>query len=139
MKPDMHFGAIKPIFENAGFLRKHMTHEEKVLWGYISNNQLEFKFRRQHPIWMYIADFYCHELKLVIEIDGGIHDNEDVKINDCIRENDLIDFGIKVIRFTNHEVRCEIDKVIREIKNTINNIKNTQLRSVKEDTNHHGL
>ena len=128
----MHFGAIKSIFENAEFLRKHMTHEEKIMWGYISNNQLEYKFRRQHPIWMYIADFYCHELKLVIEIDGGIHDQEDVKINDYIRENDLVDFGIKVIRFTNHEMKCEIDKVIADIKNTINNIKNIQSQLLKE-------
>ena len=76
VKRDMHFGAIKPIFENAEFLRKNMTHEEKLLWGFIANNQLGYKFRRQHPIWRYIADFYCHELKLVIELDGGIHDRE---------------------------------------------------------------
>ncbi len=128
----MHFGAIKPIFENAEFLRKNMTHEEKLLWGYIMNNQLGYKFRRQHPIWMYIADFYCHELKLVIEIDGDINNREDVKANDIIRENDLIDFGIKVIRFANHEIKCEIDKVIIEIKNRIDNIKSIQLQTIKE-------
>ncbi len=126
MKDDMHFGAIKPIFENAEFLRKNMTHEEKLLWGYLANNQLEFKFRRQHPIWMYIADFYCHELKLVIEIDGGIHNRKDVKENDTIRENDLIDFGIKVIRFTNDEIKQAIDKVLANIKSIISEIKNTQ-------------
>jgi len=134
MKKDMHFGAIKPIFENAEFLRKNMTHEEKIVWGYISNNQLEYKFRRQHPIWMYIADFYCHELKLVIEIDGGIHNREDVKVNDSIRENDLIDFGITVIRFTNDKIKFEIDKVIMDIKSTINNIKRIQLQSIKTTT-----
>ncbi|WP_462250197.1 endonuclease domain-containing protein [Ferruginibacter sp.] len=126
MKNDMHFGAIKPIFKNAEFLRKNMTHEEKIVWGYICNNQLDFKFRRQHPIWMYIADFYCHELKLVIEIDGGIHNREDVKENDSIRENDLTEFGIKVIRFTNDEIKCTIDKVIEDIKSTIKIIKNIE-------------
>ncbi len=128
MKKDMHFGAIKPIFENAAFLRKNMTHEEKIVWGYICNNQLDFKFRRQHPIWMYIADFYFHELKLVIEIDGGIHNREDVKTNDTIRENDLTDFGITVIRFTNDEIKFTINKVIAEIRNTIENIKIIQLQ-----------
>ena len=103
-----------------------MTHEEKIVWGYICNNQLDFKFRRQHPIWMYIADFYCHKLKLVIEIDGGIHNREDVKENDSIRENDLTDFGIKVIRFTNDEIKCTIDKVIEDIKSTIKNIKSIE-------------
>ena len=128
----MHFGAIKPIFENAELLRKNMTHEEKLLWGNIANNQLGYKFRRQHPIWMYIADFYCHELKLIIEIDGGIHNKEDVKRNDIIREGDLVDLGIQVIRFTNDEVKCAIDKVITEIKNTIENIKSLQLQTIKE-------
>jgi cyclase len=90
MQNDMHFGAIKSIFENAEFLRKHMTHEEKILWGYISNNQLEYKFRRQHPIWMCIADFYCHELKLIIEIDGSIHDNEDEKRMTLLEKTTLL-------------------------------------------------
>jgi imidazole glycerol-phosphate synthase subunit HisF len=139
MKNDMHFGAIKPIFENAEYLRKNMTHEEKLLWGYIANNQLGYKFRRQHPIWMYIADFYCHELKMVIEVDGGIHNRRDIKANDIIRENDLVDFGIRVIRFTNDEVKCKIDKVIADIINTIGNIKNIQLQSIKEKSKSQSL
>lgn len=119
MKQDMHYGAIKPIFENAEYLRKNMTHEEKIVWAYLSNNQMGFKFRRQHPIWMYIADFYCHELKLVIEIDGSIHNLNDVKMKDVIRENDLVDFGITVLRFTNETVRSEMEVVIKNITETI--------------------
>lgn len=119
MKNDMHYGAIKPIFENAEYLRKNMTHEEKIVWAYLANNQMGFKFRRQHPIWMYIADFYCHELKLVIEIDGSIHNLNDVKMNDVIRENDLVDFGITVLRFTNEAVRLELDFVTKTITETI--------------------
>ncbi len=119
MKQDMHYGAIKPIFENAEYLRKNMTHEEKIVWAYLSNNQMGFKFRRQHPIWMYIADFYCHELKLVIEIDGSIHNLNDVKMNDVIRENDLVDFGITVLRFTNQTVRSEMEVVTKNITETI--------------------
>ena len=135
----MHYGAIKTIFENAEFLRKNMTHEEKLLWGHIANNQLGVKFRRQHPIWMYIADFYCHELKLAIEVDGGIHDREDVKTNDIIRENDLNDFGIKVIRFSNFEIKCDIATVMTTIKNTITSIKNEPLQKIKETPTQQGL
>ena len=119
MKQDMHYGAIKPIFENAEYLRKNMTHEEKIVWAYLSNNQMGFKFRRQHPVWMYIADFYCHELKLIIEIDGSIHTIADVKANDLIREKDLTDFGITILRFTNEAVRHEMDTVTKNITESI--------------------
>lgn len=119
----MHFGAIKLIFEKAEHLRKNMTHEEKILWMYIANKQLGYKFRRQHPVWMYIADFYCHELKLVIEVDGGIHERIDVSENDAMREDNLTGLGIKVIRFTNAEIRCQIDKVLENIKAVIIDLK----------------
>lgn len=119
MKKDMHFVAIKPIFENAAYLRKNMTHEERIVWNCLSANKMGFKFRRQHPIWMYIADFYCHELRLVIEIDGGIHLGQDIKAQDAIRENDLHDFGIEVLRFTNEEVRCNLPDVTKTITTTI--------------------
>lgn len=116
---DMHFGAIKPIFENAAYLRKNMTHDERIVWAYLTNNKMGFKFRRQHPIWMYIADFYCHELKLVIEIDGSIHNRADVKSNDIIRENDLVDFGITVLRFTNNAVRNQLTEVVKNISDAV--------------------
>lgn len=56
-KVDMHYGASKLIFQKAEELRKFPTHEEEIVWGFISKNQLGVKFRRQHPIWNYIADF----------------------------------------------------------------------------------
>lgn len=61
------------IFENAKVLRKNMTEGEKVLWGYLKGGLNGLKFRRQHPIGIYIADFYCHSVKLIIELDGKIH------------------------------------------------------------------
>ncbi len=67
----MHYGASKLIFQRAEELRKFPTHEEQIVWGYLADNQLGVKFRRQHPLLLYVADFYCHSLKLVIEIDGG--------------------------------------------------------------------
>ena len=72
-KGNMHYGASKLIFQRPEELRKFCTHEEEIIWGYLKGNQSGVKFRRQHPLSNYIADFYCHALKLVIEIDGLIH------------------------------------------------------------------
>ena len=120
---DMFYGAIKPIFERAEQLRKNPTYEEKLLWQVLKVNQLGVRFKRQHPIWLYIADFYCHELKLVIEVDGSIHDVKEVMDHDKLREEDIISFGIKVIRFRNKEIRTEIEIVIDKIRIIISEIK----------------
>ncbi|HMK17485.1 MAG TPA: endonuclease domain-containing protein [Chitinophagaceae bacterium] len=82
----------------------------------------KYKFRRQHPISIYIADFYCHKIKLVIEIDGSIHDTEEAKLNDKRRQQDLEDLKLTVIRFTNDQVKNEIESVIEIISSTINKL-----------------
>ena len=79
------------------------------------------RFKAQHPIDIFIADFYCHALKLVIEIDGEIHHSNDQKEYDINREAELERFGIKVIRFTNMEVEQDIEKVRREIEKICQN------------------
>ena len=76
-----------------------------------------------HPIWKFIADFYCHELRLVIEIDGGIHLKSENKEYDLSREIILKDFKIEILRFTNDEVINKPDWVVDEIKRTIELIK----------------
>lgn len=77
----MHYGASHLLFKRAEEVRKYSTHEENIIWGYVKGKQTGYKFRRQHPLLFYIADFYCHELKLVIEIDGLIREKADVKIS----------------------------------------------------------
>lgn len=69
----MFLGADRLIFQNAYALRGSMTDAETLLWGYLKGSQLGAKFRRQHPIGIYIADFYCHQRKLIIELDGSVH------------------------------------------------------------------
>ena len=123
---DMFYGAIKPIFARAEELRKNQTEDEKLLWQRLKRNQLGVRFKRQHPIWMYIADFYCHELKLVIEVDGSIHNVKEVIENDMIRQEDIVSFGIRVIRFTNIEVRTDIGSVISRIQTIINELQANQ-------------
>ncbi len=120
MKENMHHGASNLIFQRAEELRNNMTIAEEILWKEIHINQWHVKFRRQHPIANYIVDFYCHSLKLVIELDGGIHDNEDAKKLDELRERHLTELGLRVIRFKNEEVYKEMDKVLNTISIAIN-------------------
>lgn len=119
MKENMFYGASPMIFELAKKLRNQLTHEEIVLWGVLKERFPSLKFRRQHPVSNYIADLYCHSEKLIIEIDGSIHDLEEVKINDKLRQTELESLGIKVIRFTNNDVNKNIEKVLGEIEKNI--------------------
>lgn len=121
---DMHYGATGIIFQNARILRNNMTESEKYLWGFISKKQLlETKFRRQHPIGNYIADFYCHKIKLVIELDGEYHEDQYQKIHDSYRDSEMERLGIKVLRFKNNEVLKSIDEVLNQIKTVLQNLK----------------
>ena len=93
-----------------------MTLAELILWGRLKDRKVfQAKFRRQHPVDIFIVDFYCHEYKLVIEIDGEIHNNENRRDYDLGRTAELKKFGIRVIRFTNEEVVYKIDQVVNRI------------------------
>ena len=115
----MFYKADPLIFENARQLRKKLTPAEQTFWLRLKENFPEYKFRRQHPISIYIADFYCHKLKLVIEIDGSVHDSEEAKLNDEKRQNDLESLNLTVIRFTNNQVKDKIEFVIEKISSTV--------------------
>jgi len=113
---DMHYGAGLAIFKKAKELRDSPTRAEEFLWEKIRRNQLsEFKFRRQHPIANFIADFYCHEVRLVVELDGSIHRKIEQKDYDKGREHELRTFGIRVLRFKNEEVINDIELVVSKI------------------------
>ena len=114
---DMWKGASPQIFSNAKKLRENQTQAEEKLWLAVKNNQLEgYKFRRQHPLSIYVADFYCHALKLVVEIDGGYHLTEEQQLLDEKRTSDIEFQGLKVIRFTNEEIMLKLPEVIDKIK-----------------------
>ena len=120
MKDNMHYGASNLIFQKAEELRNNMTLAEEILWREIHINQWKAKFRRQHPIAIYIVDFYCHSLKLVIELDGSIHDTDEAKKDDEVRERHLKKLGLRIIRFKNEEVYKEMDKVLDIISKVVN-------------------
>jgi very-short-patch-repair endonuclease len=105
MDETLHIGTKEMNFENAKRMRRNPTHGESILWAELRNRKLlNYKFRRQHPLSNYIADFYCHELKLVIELDGEYHTNDDVKQQDKKRTEHLREFDITVYRLTNQEL-----------------------------------
>ena len=113
----MFYGASGRTFASAKRLRGNMTEAENILWERLSKNQLNnCRFRRQHPVGNYIADFYCHKAKLIVEVDGGHHYKNEQAHYDAKRTEELNRLGIKVIRFSNGQVKNDIEKVLEEIK-----------------------
>jgi len=112
---NMYYGAMPYLFKKAKELRLNPTGAEAKLWNHLKNSQLGVRFKAQHPIAEFIADFYCHPLKLVIEVDGEIHDSEEQKRYDLMRTSILNEYGIHEIRFTNQEIEEDIDLVIMKI------------------------
>jgi very-short-patch-repair endonuclease len=114
---NLHKGADPKLFCYARQNRKDLTAAEKILWLHLRDRRLEgFKFRRQHPIADFIADFFCLECNLVVEVDGGYHTEKEQQQYDEGRTYELKELKIKVIRFTNNEVIEDTLSVLNEIK-----------------------
>ncbi|MEO8558337.1 MAG: endonuclease domain-containing protein [Rhodospirillales bacterium] len=95
-------------------LQRNLTDVERKLWSRLRNSQLDnFKFRRQHPIGPYIVDFFCEQVRLIVELDGGQH--SEAANADARRTAYLNTFGYRVIRFWNNEVFENIDIVLDSI------------------------
>ncbi len=108
------------LIDNARKLRKNQTDAEALLWQLLRNRQIQnAKFRRQHPINPYILDFYCHEKKLAIELDGGQHNTDEGKVVDQRRTDFLNSKGIRVLRFWNNEVLQKTESVLELIYNAL--------------------
>ncbi|MEA5582506.1 DUF559 domain-containing protein [Nodularia harveyana UHCC-0300] len=106
---------LKPL---ARQMRTEPTLSEKLLWQRLKNKQLlGFKFRRQQVIDRFIVDFYCHDIKLVIEVDGEVHNYTQLK--DAIRQEFLESLGLRVVRFKNEDVLLNIEGVLEKILVTI--------------------
>ncbi|MCB0450434.1 MAG: leucine--tRNA ligase [Confluentibacter sp.] len=113
------------LLERAKEMRANPTQAEAVLWEQLRNKNLEAKFRQQHLIGDYIVDFVCLDKKLIVEVDGKIHENqldEDAKRTEILENDDY-----KVIRFSNEEVLGNIDSVLKTIQEAL-----SQRESVKD-------
>ena len=107
------------LIEYARKLRKGSTSPEAKLWSVLRNRQMSgVKFRRQHPIDIYVADFYCEELKLIIELDGESHFTDSGKASDAIRSK-YLQKNYKIIRFTNEEIANDFEGVVNSIYSII--------------------
>jgi very-short-patch-repair endonuclease len=114
----MYFNATPEKMEIAKNLRNNMTHTEQLLWEKLKGKQIcGLRFRRQHPINLFIVDFYCHQVRLVIEVDGEIHDQQ-AEYDDG-RSAEMEKLGIIVIRFRNYEVENDIENVISKIQTIV--------------------
>ncbi len=119
----LHLDAPEIHFSRARNLRRGMTEAEIALWRYLQNRKAGgYKFRRQHPLGSYIADFYCHEKRLVVEVDGEIHLNPEAVEKDENRTAVLDRSGIAVIRYSNQEGLENTESVVQSIIQKLNNL-----------------
>ena len=115
-----YYGALPKTEQRAKTLRKDSTSAEKLLWKILRNREIKkLKFRRQHPIGHFILDFYCHELRLGIELDGDIHEIDFVKKHDNKRQAILRKLGITIIRFDNEIILSNPDSTLKEIQKLV--------------------
>ncbi|MBS1684867.1 MAG: endonuclease domain-containing protein [Bacteroidetes bacterium] len=120
---EMHYGASPKLFKYAVDMRKNPTATEKITWDLIKVPPFaQFRFRRQHPIGAFIADFYSHSLKAVIEIDGGYHLDKEQRALDGFRDSDMEGYGIRVLRLKNQEVEGDLERVRERIMSFVDGI-----------------
>jgi len=125
---DMYYGAKPELFRLAKRMRNNPTKAEENLWKQLKKFRKEgFVFRRQHPIDIFITDFYCHKLKMVIEVDGEIHNETQIQEYDDGRSGELEKYEIKVIRFRNEEIINNQELVIKEIQSVIKELASPSL------------
>ena len=104
--------------DHAREMRNNPTFAERLLWSRLRSRRCAgFKFRRQHIIDSHIVDFYCMETKLVIEVDGDVHDLTFEQ--DQVRQKHLESLGLRVLRFTNNDVRYRLEGVLHTIEKTL--------------------
>jgi very-short-patch-repair endonuclease len=116
----LYYGTRPEILKLARDNRNHPTEAEAKLWALLRQRHLfGVKFRRQHPISRFIADFYCHQAKLIIEVDGGYHEDEQQRELDQGRQAELEDLGLVVLRFKNEDVEEGEKQVIEKIRSVL--------------------
>ena len=113
---EMYYGALTRNFEYVKQNRVNSTPAENALWEELRNKKLKgYKFRRQHPVGIFILDFYCHLAKLAIEIDGEYHLEQEQQLYDRARTELLNQAGIKELRFTNQDILTNLPSVLDAI------------------------
>ncbi|MGE5480046.1 MAG: endonuclease domain-containing protein [Chloroflexota bacterium] len=110
--------------ENARYLRNHSTRAERIVWGFIRKKQMfGYGFYRQKPIGQYIADFYCKELDLLIEVDGISHNSSEAQAKDREKDAYYTSLGMKVFRITDEEVLGNGNLAEQKLREFIQNME----------------
>ncbi len=116
----------------AKHMRQNPTVAENILWRRLRRKQVGgFSFRRQHPIGRFIVDFYCAKARLVIEVDGEIHDGSEQAEYDASRQEFLEGLDLKVLRFDNAQVYQATDAVIEAIAESLYGLSEDEVRVVE--------
>ena len=111
-----HIPYIKDLKEFSRELRSNQTLGETLLWTQLQRRQVRgYQFNRQKPLGNYIVDYYCKKLQLVIEVDGNSHHFEEISVRDVERQRILEEKGLKFLRFTEHDVRKNMEIVLSQI------------------------
>ncbi len=108
--------------EKAKELRANSTLSEILLWNEIKGRKLGVQFHRQVPIDRYIIDFYCHELKLAIEVDGSTHDNPTSYIKDILRDQQLKALGVIIVHIGDGDIKVDLESVIHYLKQKLEQV-----------------
>ncbi len=120
MKEQIH--NKREMLERRKKLRNNATQEEKLLWKYLRKSYVaDAKFRRQHSVGYYVLDFYCPEVRLAVELDGGGHYTEEVMEYDKTRDEYLKALNIKTIRFNNRDVKNNMTGILDLLGDEIEN------------------
>ena len=127
--PNRHPGGDRSRAGFARHLRREQTDAERLLWSRLRNRRVTgAKLRRQHPVPPYVLDFFCREIGLAIELDGGQHGENDGEAHDREQTAQLASRGIRVLRFWNHEVLGDMDMVLVNVYRTIEELRATERR-----------
>lgn len=118
-KTRMYYGTNLMAFRNAKELRNRLTEAESFLNELLKKQFPKIRFRKQHPIGPYIADFYAHKLKLVIEVDGSIHRNPEVLANDLEKDSFYRENELTVLRCSNEDVFNGSEIILGQIKHIV--------------------
>jgi very-short-patch-repair endonuclease len=106
----------------ARYLRRNQTYAEGLLWKLLKSRKFDnLKFRRQHPIDNYVVDFYCKEKNVIIEIDGPLHEDEEKKIRDSIRQKYIESKGYNILRFKEKEISGNTDNFLLRLMDYLKN------------------
>jgi len=135
VRVDVNYQHPPQLIKNCRELRKNQTDVETRLWHRLRNKQMGgFRFRRQHLLGPYIIDFYCHEARLAIELDGGQHGEAEKGLYDRERTRFLEVRGIRVLRFWNNEVFHGLEGVLETIRLSLTPTLSQREREKKRGT-----